>query len=92
MTTERASASGVRSRSRNSLTSRPRSPTIAMTFTSAWVYRLIMPSKILFPTPEPAKNPIFCPSPQVNKALIARTPRSSGRVIRARCNGFGGAA
>ena len=81
-TTERASPSGPRSRSMNSRTSRPRSPTSAMTLTSARVLRAIMPSSALLPTPEPAKMPRRWPRPQVSSVLIARTPRSSGVADR----------
>ncbi len=41
----------------NSRTSRPRSPTSAITFTEALVERAIMPSSEDLPTPEPAKMP-----------------------------------
>ena len=49
--------SGPRSFSMNSSTSRPRSPIRAMTLTSAAVFRAIIPSNVLLPTPEPAKMP-----------------------------------
>ena len=48
----------------NSRTSRPRSPTSAITLTSALVERAIMPSSEDLPTPEPAKMPRRCPRPQ----------------------------
>ena len=38
-----------------SRTSRPRSPTSAITFTSASVFRAIIPRSVLFPTPLPEK-------------------------------------
>ena len=89
-TTLLANPAGPRSRSRNSLTSRPRSPIRAITITSAEVYRAIMPSSTLLPTPEPAKIPIRCPSPQVNRPSNARTPVLSGRSMRGREQGCGG--
>src|SRR4029077_207589 len=46
-----------RSRSMNSRTSRPRSPTRQITFTSALVERAIIPRSDDLPTPEPAKSP-----------------------------------
>src|SRR5919112_739718 len=51
-TTERASPSGPRSRSMNSRTSRPRSPTRQMTLTCADVERAIIPSSEDLPAPE----------------------------------------
>ena len=42
----------------NSSTSRPRSPIMPMTMTSAFVKRVIMPSRILLPTPLPAIRPM----------------------------------
>ncbi len=62
----------------NSFTSRPRSPIRPTTITSARVKRAIMPSSTLLPTPEPAKSPMRWPRPTVSKALMARTPVSSG--------------
>jgi hypothetical protein len=41
-----------------SFNSRPRSPTNATTFTSAWDARQTMPSSVLLPTPAPAKMPM----------------------------------
>ncbi len=61
-TTERSSAS-PRSRSMNSRTSRPRSPTSAITLTCALVDLAIMPSNEDLPTPEPAKMPESLPTP-----------------------------
>ena len=55
----------LRSFSMNSLTSRPRSPIKAITFISAVVFRAIIPSNVLFPTPLPAKIPTRCPFPTV---------------------------
>lgn len=54
-----------RSRSINSPTSRPRSPISAITLISAFVFLANIPSKVLFPTPLPAKMPIRCPFPIV---------------------------
>jgi hypothetical protein len=42
----------------NSFTSRPRSPTNPTTTISALVNFVIMPSRILFPTPVPANKPM----------------------------------
>ena len=50
--------------SRNSRTSRPRSPINAMTFTSDSARLAIMPSKVDLPTPLPAKMPRRCPRPR----------------------------
>src|SRR5579883_1498985 len=52
-TVERASPSAPIASSRNSRTSRPRSPTRASTVKSAAVARVIMPISVLFPTPLP---------------------------------------
>ena len=62
-TTERARPSGPRSFSMNSRTSRPRSPTSAITETSASVPRVIIDSRLDLPTPEPAKMPMRWPRP-----------------------------
>ncbi len=62
-TTERARPAAPSASSRNSTTSRPRSPTSAITFTSASVCRAICPISVDLPTPEPAKSPRRCPSP-----------------------------
>ena len=75
--------------SRNSTTSRPRSPTSAMTFTSASVWRAICPSSVDLPTPEPAKSPTRWPSPTVSSASSTRTPSGSGRLTRGRDSGSG---
>ena len=56
--TERRMPSSPRSFSMNSSTSRPRSPTRAMTLMSALTFLAIMPIRVLLPTPEPAKIPI----------------------------------
>ncbi len=76
----------------NSRTSRPRSPTRQMTFTSAFVERAIMPSSEDLPTPEPAKMPRRWPRPQGTRASRARTPSDTRSVMRGRSIGLGGAA
>src|SRR4051812_20956880 len=91
-TTERARPSSPRSRSMNSLTSRPRSPTRQMTLTSAFVERAIMPSSDDLPTPEPAKMPRRWPRPQGTSVSSARTPSETCSVMRVRCMGSGGEA
>jgi hypothetical protein len=73
-----------------SFTSRPRSPIRAVTMTSADVYRDIMPSVTLLPTPEPEKMPMRCPRPHVSRASIARMPVESGWSIRGRSTALGG--
>ena len=88
-TTERASAS-PRSRSMNSSSSRPRSPTRQITFTDAVVARAIDPRSVDLPTPEPAKIPSRCPRPQGTSASRARTPSSSRSLMRGRSIGEGG--
>src|SRR3954470_4663424 len=91
-TTERSRPSGPRSRSMNSRTSRPRSPTRQITLTSALVERAIMPSSEDLPTPEPAKMPRRWPRPQGTRASSARTPSETCSVMRVRCSGSGGEA
>ena len=90
-TTECARAS-PRSRSMNSRTSRPRSPTSAITLTSAVVDRAIIPSSDDLPTPEPAKMPRRWPRPQGTSVSSARTPRPTRSVIRGRVSASGGGA
>src|SRR4051794_16918278 len=91
ITIERSSAS-PRSRSTNSRTSRPRSPTRQMTLTSALVERAIIPSSEDLPTPEPAKMPSRWPRPTGTNASSARTPSSRRVSIGVRESGDGGAA
>ena len=91
-TTERASPAAPRSSSRNSRTSRPRSPTRASTATSQAVWRASMASRVDLPMPEPANRPSRWPWRQVAKQFSARTPRSSRGPSRARCVASGGAA
>ena len=90
-TTERASPAGPRSRSTNSRTSRPRSPTRQITLMSAAAWAARLPSRTLLPTPLPAKIPTRCPRPMGSTASTARIPVSSGSVIRRRPSGDGGA-
>ncbi len=92
MMTDRARPSGPRSFSMNSLTSRPRSPIRAITFTSALVFRAIMPIRVDFPTPEPAKMPRRWPLPAVSSMSIARTPVTIRSVIRLLVRTSGGLA
>ncbi len=87
-TTERASPSGPRMSSMNSLTSRPRSPIRPTTVMSASVKRVIMPSSMLLPTPLPANRPSRCPCPTVSKALMARMPTSMDFRTGARFKGL----
>ena len=72
----------------NSPTSRPRSPIIPTTTTSAVVKRLIMPRSTDLPTPDPAMMPIRWPLPTVSSALIARTPTSRGLSTGLRLSGL----
>ena len=80
---DRRIPSGPRSFSMNSSTSRPRSPTRAMTLISAFTFLAIMPIRVLLPTPEPAKMPMRCPFPMVSMLSMALTPNS----IRSRMGG-----
>ena len=48
---------------------------------SAAVPRASIPSRVLLPTPEPAKIPTRCPRPSVRKPSIARTPVGSGSAM-----------
>ncbi len=89
-TTDFFSPSSPRSFSIKSRTSRPLSPINAMTLTSALQYRLIMPSKVLLPTPLPEKIPILWPSPHVRSPSIARIPVGMILVIRFLFRGLGG--
>src|SRR5919198_170456 len=70
------------SRSMNSRTSRPRSPTRQMTLMSAVVERAIMPSSDDLPTPEPAKMPRRWPRPQGTMPSSAPSGMSSVRRER----------
>ena len=80
--------SGPRSFSMNSTTSRPRSPTRAMTLISALTCLAIMPMRVLLPTPEPAKMPILCPFPMVSMPSMALTPNSRRSRIGGRAMGL----
>ena len=86
---ERARPSSLRSFSRNSRTSRPRSPISATTLMSASERRAIIPKSVDFPTPLPAKIPTRWPRPSGVKLSMARTPVMSGCWIRARDKGLG---
>ena len=81
--TERSIPSGPRSFWMNSSTSRPRSPTRAMTLMSALTFLAIIPMRVLLPTPEPAKMPTRWPLPMVSMLSMAFTPNS----IRSRMGG-----
>jgi len=89
-TTLRFNPSSPRSFSMNSRSSRPRSPTRVMTFTSADVLRATMPSRVDLPTPEPEKMPTRWPLPRVSRPSMARTPVESTWLMRLRCMGLGG--
>ena len=81
--------SGPRSRSMNSRTSRPRSPSSAITLTSAVVCRAIMPSSTLLPTPLPAKMPMRWPRPEREQPVDARARRCrAARGCAARSSGL----
>ncbi len=75
--------SGPRSFSTNSRTSRPRSPTRAMTLISAVTFLAIMPMRVDLPTPDPANMPIRWPLPMVIMPSMAFTPN----WIRSRMGG-----
>src|SRR4051812_50065876 len=75
----------------NSRTSRPRSLTRQITFTSADVERAIIPINEDLPTPEPAKMPSRCPRPHGTKASSARTPSDTRSEIGGRDSAAGGA-
>ncbi|GDD62336.1 hypothetical protein BvCmsKSNP073_03635 [Escherichia coli] len=72
----------------NSFTSRPRSPISPTTTISALVWRVIIPSSTLFPTPLPAISPTRWPLPMVSRPLIAFTPTSSGSSTERRVKGL----
>ena len=91
-TTERARPCGPRAFLMKSLSSRPRSPISATTLTSAWDERQIMPSRVLLPTPAPAKMPMRCPTPSGSMPSTARIPVAKGCSMARRANGGGGAA
>ncbi len=76
----------------NSRTSRPRSPTRAITLTSASVERAIIPSSDDLPTPDPAKMPRRWPRPQGTSASSERTPRPTRSRIGGRVSAGGGEA
>ena len=68
----------------------PRSPISAITLMSAFVFLANMPSRVLFPTPEPANTPIRCPFPTVISPSTAFTPSGSTSLIIRRSIGSGG--
>ena len=82
--------SGPRLSSRNSRTSRPRSPTSAMTLTSLCAWRASMPSRVDLPPPAMANTPRRWPSPTVSRPSMARTPVTKGRSTGRRVSGLGG--
>ncbi|MNU69095.1 hypothetical protein D3C71_584750 [compost metagenome] len=90
ITTARASPSVPRLCSMNSRTSRPRSPMSPTTTIWALVLRVIMPSSMLLPTPEPANSPSRWPLPTVSRPLMARMPTSRGSRTGVRSRGLGG--
>ena len=90
-TSARESPSSPRSSSRNSFTSRPRSPTSPMTETSQAAWRASIDIKTDFPTPDPAKIPSRWPSQQVVKQSTTRTPVAKGAPTRRRKCAAGGA-
>jgi hypothetical protein len=73
----------------NSRTSRPRSPTRAITDMAASVPRAIIESSVDLPTPLPAMIATRWPRPQGTRVSRARTPRPTCRVIRARLSAAG---
>lgn len=89
-TTDLRRPSGPRFCSMKWRTSRPRSPTRAMTFASASEPRAISPSRVLLPTPLPEKMPTLWPLPRVRAASMARMPVQNGSVMGARRSGCSG--
>ena len=59
---------------------------------SAEVFRATIPSRVDFPTPEPANIPIRCPRPRGITASMARIPVSIRLEIGSLSMGEGGAA
>ena len=51
----------------------------------------IMESKVDLPPPAAAKIPMRCPSPQVSKPSMARTPSGRGSLMMRRVMGLGAA-
>ena len=78
--------------SRNSRTSRPRSPTRAITTTSKSGAFASIARSDDFPTPEPAKIPILCPAQSGVKRSTTRIPVLTGVLTRARFSAGGGSA
>src|SRR5437764_1168846 len=77
-----ANPSGPKSSSMNSLSSRPRSPTKAITVTSASVLRAIMAIKIDLPTPEPENMPMHCPREACHAGHPAKARKAGQPVHR----------
>ena len=76
--------------SMNSRTSRPRSPTSAMTVMSKPCERASMPSNVDLPMPEPAKMPMRCPAHSGENRSMTLTPVFTGVRTRWRRIGAGG--
>ena len=77
--------------SRNSPTSRPRSPTSATTTTSALAPRAIAPSSVLLPTPEPANSPTRWPDAEREQTVDGAHAGGERLVDRRRPSAGGGA-
>ena len=90
--TERFIPSGPSVFSMNSLSSRPRSPIKANTTKSAFISRPRWPSRLDFPTPEPANKPSLCPRTIGRSVLKTAVPVSIRSPRVRRCVGGGGAA
>ena len=71
--------------SRNSRTSRPRSPTSAITTVSNASALASMDRSVDLPTPEPAKTPSRCPWQSGVKMSMTRTPVRNASETRCRC-------
>ena len=85
---ERASPASPKSFWTNSKTSRPRSPTRAITLMSAFTFFAIMPSSVLLPTPLPANIPTLCPLPMESVPSMAFMPKSIRSLIGGRERGL----
>ena len=91
-TTDRAIPSRPRTRSVKSRSSRPRSPTRAITTTSAATPRANLARSEDFPTPEPAKSPIRWPRTSGSSVSKTATPVDSRSPSRRRVAAAGGGA
>ena len=78
--------------SKNSRTSRPRSPISATTVTSTSAPFTSMPISVDLPPPAAAKMPMRWPSPQVSTESSTRTPSSRGWLMILRLSGSGASA